>query len=120
ERVRTVLDATGEMAYGTSTVDGAEPAASLRFDKVTFGYDGGPAVLHDVSFDVPAGRTVALVGPTGSGKSTIAVLAARLVDPDAGVVRIDGADVRELTGPALAATVALVPQVPFPFHDPGR
>jgi ABC-type multidrug transport system fused ATPase/permease subunit len=120
ERVRTVLDATGEMEYGESTVDGAEPAAALRFDQVTFGYDGGPAVLHDVTFEVPAGRTIALVGPTGSGKSTIASLAARLVDPDAGTVRIDGADVRELSGPALASTVALVPQVPFLFDDTVR
>jgi ABC-type multidrug transport system fused ATPase/permease subunit len=120
ERVRTVLDATGEMEYGRSTVDGAEAAASLRFDQVTFGYDGGLAVLHDVTFEVPAGRTVALVGPTGSGKSTIAALAARLVDPGAGTVRIDGADVRELTAPALASTIALVPQVPFLFDDTVR
>jgi ABC-type multidrug transport system fused ATPase/permease subunit len=120
ERVQTVLDATGEMEYGSSTMDGAEPAASLRFDRVTFGYDGGPSVLHDVTFEVPAGRTVALVGPTGSGKSTIAALAARLVDPGDGTVRIDGADVRELTAPALASTVALVPQVPFLFDDTVR
>jgi ABC-type multidrug transport system fused ATPase/permease subunit len=120
ERVRTVLDATGEMAYGPSTVDGAEAAAALRFDEVTFGYEGGPAVLHDVTFEVPAGRTVALVGSTGSGKSTIAALAARLVDPRSGTVRIDGADVRDLTAPALAATVALVPQVPFLFDDTVR
>jgi ABC-type multidrug transport system fused ATPase/permease subunit len=120
DRVRSVLDSTGEMAYGSSTFDGAEPAASLRFNNVTFGYDGGPPVLHEVSFEVPAGRTVALVGPTGSGKSTIAALAARLVDPAEGTVRLDGADVRELTAPALAATVALVPQVPFLFDDTVR
>jgi ABC-type multidrug transport system fused ATPase/permease subunit len=77
-------------------------------------------VLHDVTFEVPAGRTVALVGPTGSGKSTIAALAARLVDPTAGTVRLDGVDATTLSQPSLAATVALVPQVPFVFDDTVR
>jgi ABC-type multidrug transport system fused ATPase/permease subunit len=74
-------------------------------------------VLRDVAFEVPRGRTVALVGPTGSGKSTIASLAARLVDPTGGAVHVDGVDVRELPAAELAATVALVPQVPFVFDD---
>ena len=91
--------------------------ASLRFAEVGFGYDDGPPVLHGVSFEVAEGRTVALVGPTGSGKSTIASLAARLVDPAAGTVQIDGVDTRELTADSLAGTVALVPQVPFVFDD---
>jgi ABC-type multidrug transport system fused ATPase/permease subunit len=60
---------------------------------------------------------VALVGPTGSGKSTIATLAARLVDPVSGTVELDGLDARELTAASLAGTVALVPQVPFVFDD---
>jgi ATP-binding cassette subfamily B protein len=77
-------------------------------------------VLHDVTFEVPAGRTVALVGPTGSGKSTIATLATRLVDPEGGSVTIDRVDVRALDAAALAATVALVPQVPFVFDDTVR
>jgi ABC-type multidrug transport system fused ATPase/permease subunit len=83
--------------------------------------EAGPAepvrVLHDVSFTVPAGRTVALVGPTGSGKSTIVSLAVRLVDPDAGTVTLDGVDVRSLTAASLAGTSALVAQVPFVFDD---
>ncbi|MGI5148660.1 ABC transporter ATP-binding protein [Plantactinospora sp. CA-294935] len=78
----------------------------------------GPVpVLHDVSFTVPAGRTVALVGPTGSGKSTIVSLAVRLVDPDAGTVTLDGVDVRSLTAASLAGNTALVAQVPFVFDD---
>jgi ABC-type multidrug transport system fused ATPase/permease subunit len=77
-------------------------------------------VLRDVSFTVPAGRTVALVGPTGSGKSTIAALAVRLVDPEAGTVRLDGVDARELTATSLAAHTALVAQVPFVFDDTVR
>jgi ABC-type multidrug transport system fused ATPase/permease subunit len=77
----------------------------------------GTPVLHEVSFTVPAGRTVALVGPTGSGKSTIASLAVRLVDPDAGTVTLDGVDLRSLTADSLATATALVPQVPFVFDD---
>jgi ABC-type multidrug transport system fused ATPase/permease subunit len=118
DRVRRVLDATGEMPYGSRGLAAAGPA-ELRFSTVDFGYGDEP-VLRDVAFDVPAGRTVALVGPTGSGKSTITSLAARLVDPAAGSVRLDGVDARELSGAALAETVALVPQVPFVFDDTVR
>ncbi|HEX2355967.1 MAG TPA: ABC transporter ATP-binding protein [Micromonosporaceae bacterium] len=125
DRIQHVLTATGEMAYGSRALPAPGGPATLRFDGVTFGYetpDGepGPAVLHEVSFTVPAGRTVALVGPTGSGKSTIASLAARLVDPRAGSVSLDGVDVRALAAAPLAATVALVPQVPFVFDDTVR
>ncbi len=133
-RVSGVLAATGDMAYGPSTPDRAGPAA-LRFEGVDFAYPGGPQVLHGVTFDVPAGRTVALVGPTGAGKSTIAALAARLVDPgreveggagagdtsgSAGAVLLDGTDLRSMTATALAGAVGLVPQVPFVFDDTVR
>lgn len=118
DRVQRVLSATGQMRYGQQLpADGAAPA-SLRFGQVGFRYEGAAApVLHDVSFAVPAGRTVALVGATGSGKSTIASLACRLVDPDPGAIALDGVDLRELTAAGLARTVALVPQVPFGFDD---
>jgi ATP-binding cassette subfamily B protein len=76
--------------------------------------------LVGVSFEVPAGTTVALVGPTGSGKSTIASLATRLIDPTSGVVEIDGIDARTLSAEELARTVALVPQLPFIFDDTVR
>jgi ATP-binding cassette subfamily B protein len=118
ERVQGVLRATGDMRYGGRVLDATSAVpASLRFREVGFGYDDGPPVLTGVSFEVAEGRTVALVGPTGSGKSTIASLAARLVDPAAGTVQIDGVDTRELTADSLAGTVALVPQVPFVFDD---
>ncbi|GAA2517055.1 ABC transporter ATP-binding protein [Pilimelia columellifera] len=119
DRVQLVLNATGEMAYGDRDAVG-EAAASLDFADVTFAYEAGQPVLREVTFTVPAGRTVALVGPTGSGKSTIASLAARLVDPTAGVVSVDDLDVRRLTAASLAATIALVPQVPFVFDDTVR
>jgi ATP-binding cassette subfamily B protein len=117
ERVQGVLTATGDMVYGDAApATGTEPA-TLRFAHVDFAYQDGQPVLRDVTFDVPAGRTVALVGPTGSGKSTIASLAARLVDPDSGAVYVDEVEVSTLTQQSLAATVALVPQVPFVFDD---
>jgi ABC-type multidrug transport system fused ATPase/permease subunit len=119
ERVQAVLAATGDMAYGERELPGRGPA-TLVFDRVGFAYDGGPDVLHDVSFTVPTGRTVALVGATGSGKSTIASLAVRLVDPGSGAVCIDGVHLPTLTAAALAGTAALVPQVPFVFDDTVR
>jgi len=118
ERVEKVLVATGEMAYGSSGLDGEQGAAAeLSFDGVDFSYEPGQPVLEDVSFTIPAGRTVALVGPTGSGKSTVAMLAARLVDPARGDVKLDGVNVRDLSAPELARTVALVPQIAFVFDD---
>ncbi|MEU5946617.1 ABC transporter ATP-binding protein [Micromonospora sp. NPDC047465] len=127
DRVRRVLDATGEMPYGDTTLDPADPRpAPLTFAGVRFGYEPaeahlpGTEVLGEVSFTVPAGKTVALVGPTGAGKSTIASLAVRLVDPRAGTVALDGVDVRRLTAASLARTAALVAQVPFVFDDTVR
>ncbi|NJC83606.1 ABC transporter ATP-binding protein [Planosporangium mesophilum] len=122
ERVQSVLTATGDMAYGREELPDSAKPATLRFEHVEFGYGASSdqPVLHDVTFEVPAGRTVALVGPTGSGKSTIASLAARLVDPGRGSVEIDDAVVSTLTHASLAGTVALVPQVPFVFDDTVR
>jgi ABC-type multidrug transport system fused ATPase/permease subunit len=134
DRVDQVLTATGDMPYGSAAL-AAPPGApvALAFRDVRHGYADGAGldVVDGVTFEVPAGSTVALVGPTGAGKSTIAALAARLVDPDAGAVRFgraepwaggdtDGVDARELSAPELARTVALVPQLPFVFDDTVR
>ncbi|WP_442935155.1 ABC transporter ATP-binding protein [Micromonospora sp. CPCC 206061] len=119
DRVQRVITATGDMPYGTASVEGRDAPAAISFEQVSFGYEDG-TVLRDVCFTVPAGRTVALVGPTGSGKSTIASLAARLVDPATGTVRLDGVDLRSLSADALAGSIALVPQVPFVFDDTVR
>ncbi|WP_083936981.1 ABC transporter transmembrane domain-containing protein [Longispora albida] len=115
DRLQNVITARGDMTYGSAGLPGSGPAV-VRFKNVTFEYDGVPAI-EDVSFTVPPGKTVALVGPTGAGKSTIASLAARLVDPSSGLVTIDGVDARELSGASLAGTVGLVPQLPFVFDD---
>jgi len=89
--------------------------AHLVFDDVTFAYPDGPPVLRGVTLDVPAGMSVAVVGATGSGKTTLARLAARFVDPASGRVLLDGEDLRTLDPVALRHRVVLVPQEGFLF-----
>ena len=86
---------------------------------VRFGYDDAP-VLHDVTFTVGAGRTVAVVGPTGSGKSTLTTLLVRLVDPASGEVVLDGVDLRAVARGGVAGAAAVVPQQTFLFDDTVR
>jgi ATP-binding cassette subfamily B protein len=87
----------------------------VRFDHVRFGYGSGPDVLHGVDLDVPAGTTVALVGHTGAGKSTIAKLLARFYDPRDGRIAIDGHDLRDVTQESLRRQLGIVPQEGFLF-----
>jgi ATP-binding cassette subfamily B multidrug efflux pump len=89
---------------------------SITFEQVTFGYEDEP-VLHDVDMAVDAGETIALVGPTGAGKSTLARLLTRLYDVDEGAVQIDGVDVRRMATADLRQLVTLVPQDVFLFAD---
>jgi ATP-binding cassette, subfamily B, multidrug efflux pump len=87
----------------------------IELDRVWFGYDRDRSVLRDVTFSVAEGQTVALVGRTGAGKTTIANLIPRFYDAERGVVRIDGHDVRGLTRASLRAQFAVVLQEPFLF-----
>jgi ATP-binding cassette subfamily B protein len=116
ERVQAVLTARGRARYGDDPLPGS---GALRLDvsDLTFSYDGASPVLDDLEFDVEPGRTVAVVGLTGSGKSTLASLLIRLVDPVKGSVRLDERNARDLTHPALADAVSLVPQHAFLFDD---
>ena len=120
-RMRTVLDATGAASHGDRTLPGAA-AAAVRLDDVGFSYDGRPdaAVLRDVTLTVPPGRTVAVVGPTGAGKSTLAQLMVRLMDPASGRVTVDGVSAAELARGELARAAALVPQQTYLFDDTVR
>ncbi|MCR1781589.1 ABC transporter ATP-binding protein/permease [Nocardioides carbamazepini] len=119
-RVAAVLAATGAMEYGDRPLPDRAGGARLEVDRAAFGYTPDRPLLRDVTFDVAPGRTVALVGATASGKSTLVGLLARLVDVDAGAIRVDGTDLRELRRGGLAETLAVVPQTAFLFDDTVR
>ena len=89
----------------------------VSFRDVEFAYPGGPPVLRDVTLDIAAGQRVAIVGETGSGKSTFAKLLTRLMDPSRGEVLLDGVDVRRIGQASLRSSVVLVPQEGFLFDD---
>jgi ABC-type multidrug transport system fused ATPase/permease subunit len=117
-RVIGILDTPADL------VDPGPEGASLprgpidvRFEDVTFAYPGGPPVLREVTLDVAAGTRVAIVGETGSGKSTFAKLLTRLMDPGEGRVLLDGVDISTIAHSSLRRGVVLVPQEGFLFDD---
>ncbi|MDL5155780.1 ABC transporter ATP-binding protein [Actinomycetospora termitidis] len=120
-RIFEYQDTVIEVEEPEHPVDLPEPRGHLRLEGVTFAYPGAdrPA-LDDVSLDLPAGTTLALVGETGSGKSTLGSLVARLHDPDAGRITIDGVDLRDLRLDDLAAIVGVVSQETYLLHDTVR
>jgi ABC-type multidrug transport system fused ATPase/permease subunit len=126
-RVSAVLDATGSMTYGERSLPSGR-ASHLQADHISYAYeiesetgeaDRNPAVV-DVTLDVAPGATVALVGPTGSGKSTLTNLVMRLVDPDSGAVLVDDVDLREVRRGGVSDVAALVAQQTFMFDDSVR
>ncbi|MGA8209298.1 MAG: ABC transporter ATP-binding protein [Nocardioidaceae bacterium] len=119
-RVQAVLDATGEMPFGEAAVPGTGAGARLEVRELGYRYADGPPLLRGVSFTAEPGRTVAVVGSTASGKSTLTSLLLRLVDPAEGQVLLDDRDLRELRPGALAEHVSLVPQQAFLFDDTVR
>ncbi len=116
-RVQEVLDADDVITHGESEATSDPSGGAVDSRDVTFGYTVGELVLKDVSLDIGGGKTVAVVGPTASGKSTLALLIARLWDPDTGRISIDGRDIREFARSELAAEVAFVAQESFLFDD---
>jgi ATP-binding cassette, subfamily B, bacterial len=88
----------------------------VRFEGVSFAYEPGVTVLHGLDLEIRPGETVALVGPTGAGKSTVAKLLTRLYDPTEGRVLLDGHDLRDVTLASLRSQIGVVPQEPFLFH----
>ena len=115
-RVREILDAPIDVVEAANATAMASPRGELTFESVTLGTDRQSKVLDRVSFTARPGASVALVGGSGVGKSTIAYLATRLLDPDSGVVRLDGHDLRELTLESVRRHVVLVEQEPTLLH----
>lgn len=115
-RVREILDAPIDVVEAPHAEAIVAPRGELTFDAVTLGTDRQLKVLDAVSFVAKPGASVALVGGSGVGKSTIAYLAARLLDPDDGVVRLDGRDLRGLTLESVRRHVVLVEQEPTLLH----
>jgi ATP-binding cassette, subfamily B, multidrug efflux pump len=113
ERIQQVLNDARPATDGG--VDTARPEPSIRFANLTFAYEGRAPVLREVSFEVRPGELVAVVGPTGSGKTTLGLLLARLWEPPAGSVFVVGADVTTLPLGRLRSTLAWVPQDAFLF-----
>jgi ABC-type multidrug transport system fused ATPase/permease subunit len=119
-RVEKVLEVDDSVRYGGLAPSEKSGAAALdSAGAITFGFDE-EVVLADVDIDIRPGETVAVVGPTGSGKSTLVTLFARLWDPTAGSIRLDGRDLRDFARSALAGEVAFVGQDVFLFDDTVR
>lgn len=114
-RVDQILESPVEVVESVAPVALENCAGRITFENVTFRFDRD-IVLERVSFAVEPGETVAIVGPSGSGKSTIADLLLRMLDPDGGVIRLDGRDLRDLRLEDLRRHVVLVDQEPFVFH----
>jgi ABC-type multidrug transport system fused ATPase/permease subunit len=115
DKIMEVMDEAPEVVDGVSAQPLPQVDGHVRFEDVRFGYGDGPEVLHGLDLDVPAGTTVALVGHTGAGKSTIAKLLARFYDPRAGRLTIDGHDLRDVTQASLRRQLGIVPQEGFLF-----
>ncbi|MBP8250807.1 MAG: ABC transporter ATP-binding protein [Herpetosiphon sp.] len=116
-RVFSIIDAPNELADKPDALAMDEIRGHVRFDHVSFAYSEGRATLDDVSFEAKPGEVVALMGPTGSGKSTITNLIPRFYDPSAGVVSVDGVDVRDVAIHSLRRHIGIVLQDPFLFSS---
>lgn len=118
-RINAILDTRPVIADGERTDPGAtDIQGGIAFDHVYFRYEAeGPWVLEDVTFEIAAGSTLAIVGRTGAGKSTLVEMISRLLDPDRGAVRIDGRDARDLPLDVLRAAIGYVPQDVFLFNE---
>ena len=116
-RVQEVLDADDLVDHGSLKAMAERSGAPVDSDEIAFSYFADEPVLTNLQLDIPAGRTVAVVGPTGSGKSTMAMLLARLWDPSDGAIRVDGRDLREFARSELPLEVAFVSQDTFLFDD---
>jgi ATP-binding cassette subfamily B protein len=119
ERVGAVLAEQPTVREAPDPVPLPDPRGDVRLEDVCFAYDQGPEVLHDVDLRLGAGTTLALIGPTGAGKSTVAKLIARFYDPQGGRVTLDGVDLRQVRLADLRRAMGYVPQEGFLFSSFG-
>jgi ABC-type multidrug transport system fused ATPase/permease subunit len=115
DKIFELLDEEPDIADRPGAVELPRIRGEIEFEEVTFSYGGEQPALSDLSLHVPPGQTVALVGATGAGKSTLAKLVARFYDPDAGRVLVDGHDLRDVTERSLRSQLGIVPQEGFLF-----
>jgi ABC-type multidrug transport system fused ATPase/permease subunit len=115
DKIMDVLETEAEVSDAGGAIELARIDGHVRFADVHFAYTSGPEVLHGIDLDIPPGTTVALVGHTGAGKSTIAKLIARFYDPTGGAITIDGVDLREVRQESLRRQLGIVPQEGFLF-----
>ncbi len=115
ERIFEILDEPEEIADRPGAESLPPGPGAVRFERVTFGYEPEQPVLEEIELDLPAGRTVALIGHTGSGKTTLASLVPRFYDASAGRVLVDGVDVRRVSRRSLRREIGVISQDPFLF-----
>jgi ATP-binding cassette subfamily B protein len=117
EKMFALLGQHREVADAADAKPLLHAGGAVRFENVRFGYDADRTILHDISFDIPPGKTVAVVGPSGSGKSTLARLMFRFYDVNSGRISIDGQDIRSVTQLSLRQAIGIVPQDTVLFND---
>lgn len=115
ERVFQLMDTPSAVPQASDAIELENPSGRVTFEDVRFSYRTGDEVLHGIDLNIAPGESVAIVGSTGAGKSTLVNLVPRFYDPTGGVVRIDGIDVRALTLPSLRGSFGIVLQDPFLF-----